>query len=65
MGDSTIYFSIGFMSFDITKTVKKNEIWFELVERSKNLMWRVTFSAKVMQWIVGFFTRLQRFKVQQ
>lgn len=50
-GETTIYFTAGFKSYDITKIITRNEVWFEWVERSRNFMWRVIYSSKVSQWI--------------
>lgn len=47
---------IGFKSYETSKTVTGNEVWFRWVERSRQQMWLVLFSAKVIQWIVGILT---------
>uniref|UniRef100_A0A0V0GTD5 Putative ovule protein n=1 Tax=Solanum chacoense TaxID=4108 RepID=A0A0V0GTD5_SOLCH len=52
MGESRIYFAVGFKSYDITKITSRSDTWFEWVERSRKLMGRLTFNRKTMEWIV-------------
>lgn len=51
MGLDRIYFALGFKSYDITRLISRAEVWFEWVERSRNLMRRTTFSRKTMEWL--------------
>lgn len=52
MGDDKIYFNSDFKSFEITRSYSRFEILYDRVEHSRNLLRRVTFSHKVMKWIV-------------
>ncbi|CAN4105595.1 unnamed protein product [Withania somnifera] len=52
MGENRIYFAVGFKSYNIKRLVAREEVWFEWVERSRNLMRRTTFNKKTMEWIV-------------
>ncbi|WMV34480.1 hypothetical protein MTR67_027865 [Solanum verrucosum] len=52
MGSDIIYFAVGFKSFDITRKISRAEIWYEWVERGRNMMTWASFSQKTMEWIV-------------
>ncbi|KAF3616310.1 hypothetical protein FXO37_35135 [Capsicum annuum] len=52
MGGDTIYFAVGFKSFDNTRKVSRAETWYDWVERGRNMMIRASFSQKTMEWIV-------------
>lgn len=51
MVEDRIYFTAGFKSFYITRWTSGKEVWFDWVERSRNMMRRLTLSKKVMEWI--------------
>uniref|UniRef100_M1DFA8 DUF4283 domain-containing protein n=1 Tax=Solanum tuberosum TaxID=4113 RepID=M1DFA8_SOLTU len=52
MADDTIYFAVGFKSYDITRVVSKAETWYDWVERGRNRVTRMTVSQKTMEWLV-------------
>lgn len=52
MGDDVIYFVIGIKSFDITRKVSRGEIWYDWVERGRNMMTRARYIQETMEWIV-------------
>lgn len=49
--DNSIYFAVGFKSFDITRSCGTTEIWYEWTERSRNFIRRTTFNKMTMEWI--------------
>ncbi|WMV29416.1 hypothetical protein MTR67_022801 [Solanum verrucosum] len=51
MGENIVYFAAGFKLYDITRTKSRTDAWFDLVERSRSLMRRTTFSKKTMEWL--------------
>lgn len=51
MGDNIIYFNGGFKSYDITGWISGNVSWYDWVERSRNMMTRVTLNEKSLDWI--------------
>ncbi|KAG5569604.1 hypothetical protein H5410_059370 [Solanum commersonii] len=51
MGDDTIYFAVGFKSFDITRGVSRVETWYDWVERGRKMMTRMSISQKTMEWL--------------
>ncbi|KAG5615576.1 hypothetical protein H5410_015400 [Solanum commersonii] len=52
MAADTIYFAVGFKSYDITRVVSKEETWYDWVERGRNRVTRMTVSQKTMEWLV-------------
>ncbi|KAG5594745.1 hypothetical protein H5410_035977 [Solanum commersonii] len=51
IGDDTIYFVVGFKSFDITRGVSRAETWYDWVERGRKMMIRMSISQKTMEWL--------------
>uniref|UniRef100_A0A0V0IZK3 Putative ovule protein n=1 Tax=Solanum chacoense TaxID=4108 RepID=A0A0V0IZK3_SOLCH len=51
MGDDTIYFAVGFKSYDITRVVSRAETWYDWVERGRKMMTRMSISQKTMEWL--------------
>lgn len=52
MGDDTIYFAVGFKSYDITRVVSRAKTWYDWVERGRNRITRMSISQKSMEWLV-------------
>ncbi|XP_019247268.1 PREDICTED: uncharacterized protein LOC109226839 [Nicotiana attenuata] len=52
MGEEKIYFNSGFKSYEIARTYSRSEIWYDWGERSRNMFRRLSFSHKIMKWIV-------------
>ncbi|WMV18955.1 hypothetical protein MTR67_012340, partial [Solanum verrucosum] len=51
MGDDTIFFVVGFKSYDITRVVSRAETWYDWVERGRKMMTRMSISQKTMEWL--------------
>ncbi|KAH0761235.1 hypothetical protein KY290_017308 [Solanum tuberosum] len=51
MGDDTIFFAVGFKSYDITRVVSRAETWYDWVERGRKMMTRMSISQKTMEWL--------------
>ncbi|PHT75935.1 Isoamylase 1, chloroplastic [Capsicum annuum] len=62
LGDSSIYYNAGFKSYEITRCKEGADIWYDWIERSRNLMRRVKISIKVLRWLVSVF--IEASKVQ-
>ncbi|KAH0672645.1 hypothetical protein KY284_023732 [Solanum tuberosum] len=62
MGSDITHFAVGFKSFDITRKISRAEIWHEWVERGRNIMTRVSFSQKTVEWIVHFLKEASKMK---
>ncbi|WMV30161.1 hypothetical protein MTR67_023546 [Solanum verrucosum] len=62
MGSDIIYFAVGFKSYDITRKISRAEIWYEWVERGRNMMTRASFSQKTMEWIVHLLKEASKTK---
>lgn len=60
--EDIIFYNAGFKSYDIMRCKDEVGIWFERVERSRNLMRRVKVSIKVLKWLVAVF--IEASKVQ-
>lgn len=52
MEGNRIYFRDGFKSYDITIWTSDNVVWFDWVERSRNMMRRVTLNKNGMDMSV-------------
>lgn len=62
IGEDSIFYNVGFKSYDITRCKDKVGSWFVWVERSRRLMRRVEISIKVLKWLVTVF--IEASKVQ-
>ncbi|KAH0745972.1 hypothetical protein KY285_007629 [Solanum tuberosum] len=49
--DDTIYFAVGFKSYDITRTSGTTGEWYDWTERSRKSITRISFTGKAMEWI--------------
>lgn len=49
--DDTIYFAVGFKSYDITRPSDTTGEWYDWTERSRNSITRTSFTVKKMEWI--------------
>lgn len=50
--ENTIYFAVGFKSYDVTRNIGTAGEWFEWTERSRNAITRTTFNKRTMEWVV-------------
>ncbi|KAM3252929.1 hypothetical protein P3L10_006999 [Capsicum annuum] len=68
MGDNRIYFNQGFKSYDITRWTSNKVAWYDWVEKSRNMMRRVTLNEKALEWICFILTEAssdQKFQVRR
>lgn len=54
-GEDSIHYNVGFKSYEISRCRNEVDRWFEWIERSRNLMRRVSVSIKVLRWLVTAF----------
>ncbi|KAG5623408.1 hypothetical protein H5410_008626 [Solanum commersonii] len=50
--EDSIYFAVGFKSYDITRTLGTVGAWYDWTERNRKSITRTTFNEKSMEWIV-------------
>uniref|UniRef100_A0A0V0IMC6 Putative ovule protein n=1 Tax=Solanum chacoense TaxID=4108 RepID=A0A0V0IMC6_SOLCH len=60
--DDTIYFAVGFKSYDITRTSGTAGEWYDWTERSRKSITRISFTGKAMEWISSIMREASKAK---
>lgn len=50
--ENTIYFAVGFKSYDLEMISGTTGVWYEWTERSRRTVTRTSFNKRSMEWIV-------------